>query len=109
MRISDWSSDVCSSDLGGIRDRAGVDHWLALGVERVIIGTAALKDPEFVNSAPRGLPGRIIVGVDAHDGMVDTEGWAAAPAVCGGAPAPRVQAAGVAAPTFPDCGRDGLP
>ena len=48
---------------GGIRDRAGVDRWLALGVERVIIGTAALKDPEFVKSAARDLPGRIVAGV----------------------------------------------
>src|SRR3546814_4160840 len=55
---------------GGIRDRAGVDRWLALGVERVIIGTAAPKAPEFVKSAARDLPGRIVVGVDARDGMV---------------------------------------
>jgi phosphoribosylformimino-5-aminoimidazole carboxamide ribotide isomerase len=61
---------------GGIRNRAGVDRWLALGVERVIIGTAALKDPEFVKAAARDLPGRIVVGVDARDGMVATEGWA---------------------------------
>src|SRR3546814_11693780 len=69
---------------GGIRDRAGVDHWLALGVERVIIGTAALKDPEFVESAARGLPGRIFVGVDARDRMVATERWAGVSDVCMG-------------------------
>src|SRR3546814_5440724 len=93
---------------GGIRDRAGVDHWLALGVERVIIGTAALKDPEFVKSAARGLPGRIIVGVDARDGMVATEGWADVSDVCVEDLARRFEDAGVAALLFTDVGRDGL-
>src|SRR3546814_19771537 len=62
---------------GGIRDRVGVDRWLALGARRVIIGTAALKDHDFVKSAARDLPDRIVVGVDARGGMVATEGWAA--------------------------------
>src|SRR3546814_14353374 len=86
---------------GGIRDRAGVDHWLALGVERVIIGTAALKDPEFVKSAARGLPGRIIVGVDAPDGMVPTEGWAGVSVSCVVGRARRFQDAGRTARLFP--------
>ena len=93
---------------GGIRDRAGVDRWLALGVERVIIGTAALKDPEFVKSAARDLLGRIIVGVDARDGMVATEGWADVSDVRVEELARRFEDAGVAALLFTDVGRDGL-
>lgn len=93
---------------GGIRDRAGVDRWLALGVERVIIGTAALKDPEFVKSAARDLPGRIVVGVDARDGMVATEGWADVSDVQVEDIARRFEDAGVAALLFTDVGRDGL-
>ena len=93
---------------GGIRDRAGVDRWLALGVERVIIGTAALKDPEFVKSAARDLPGRIVVGVDARDGMVATEGWADVSDVRVEDLARRFEDAGVAALLFTDVGRDGL-
>src|SRR3546814_7683173 len=89
MRISDWSSDVCSSDLGilkafkgkvqlggGIRDRAAIDRWLSLGVHRVVIGTAALENPELIREAARDYPGRIVVAVDAKDGMVATRGWA---------------------------------
>src|SRR3546814_6142776 len=93
---------------GGIRDRAGVDRWLALGVERVIIGTAALKDPEFVKSAARDLPGRIVVGVDARAGMVATEGWAAVADVRVEDLASRFEDAGVAALLFTDVGREGL-
>ena len=93
---------------GGIRDRAGVDRWLALGVSRVIIGTAALKDPEFVRSAARELPGRIVVGVDARDGMVATEGWAEVSDVPVHDMARRFEDAGVASLLFTDIGRDGL-
>src|SRR3546814_16386744 len=60
---------------GGIRDRAGVDRWLALGVQRVIIGTAAIKDPEFVKSAARDLPGRRVGGVAARDGVGASGAW----------------------------------
>jgi phosphoribosylformimino-5-aminoimidazole carboxamide ribotide isomerase len=93
---------------GGIRDRAGVDRWLALGVARVIIGTAALKDPAFVKSAARDLPGRIVVGVDARDGFVATEGWAEVSTVPVTDLARRFEDAGVAALLFTDVGRDGL-
>ena len=93
---------------GGIRDRAGVDRWLSLGVERVIIGTAALKDPEFVKDAAGALPGRIVVGVDARDGMVATEGWAEVSDVSVVDLARRFEDAGVAALLFTDVGRDGL-
>src|SRR3546814_11498030 len=92
----------------GSRDRAGVDRWLALGVERVIIGTAALKDPEFVTSAARDLPGRLVVGVDARDGMVATEGWADVSDVRVEDLARRFADAGVAATLFTTVGRAGL-
>lgn len=93
---------------GGIRDRAAVDRWLALGVDRVIIGTAALKDPAFVKAAARDLPGRIVVGVDARDGFVATEGWADVSDVSVTDLARRFEDAGVAALLFTDVGRDGL-
>jgi phosphoribosylformimino-5-aminoimidazole carboxamide ribotide isomerase len=93
---------------GGIRDRAGIDHWLGLGVDRVVIGTAALKNPALVKEAARDLPGRIVVGVDARDGFVATEGWADVSDVSVVELASRFADAGVAALLFTDVGRDGL-
>ena len=93
---------------GGIRDRAGIDRWLSLGVERVIIGTAALKDPELVKAAAKDLPGRIVVGVDARDGYVATDGWADVSDVSITDLADRFADAGVASLLFTDVGRDGL-
>ena len=93
---------------GGIRNRETVERWLALGVDRVIIGTAALKDPAFVKSAAAALPGRIVVGVDARDGMVAPEGWADVSDVSVTDLARRFEDAGVAALLFTDVGRDGL-
>ena len=61
---------------GGIRDMRTVEGWLAKGVARVIIGTAAVRDPDFVREAARLYPGRIAVGIDATDGPVAVEGWA---------------------------------
>jgi len=93
---------------GGIRDRAGIDRWLGLGVERVIIGTAALENPELVKAAAKDLPGRIVVGVDARDGFVATHGWADVSTVSIYDLADRFADAGVAALLFTDVGRDGL-
>ncbi len=61
---------------GGIRDMAGIEAWLAAGVRRVILGSAAVKNPALVREACRAFPGRIAVGIDARDGNVATEGWA---------------------------------
>ena len=93
---------------GGIRDRAAIDRWLALGVERVVIGTAALENPDLVREAARELPGRIVVGVDARDGFVATHGWADVSDVAVADLANRFADAGVAALLFTDVGRDGL-
>ncbi|WP_380873019.1 1-(5-phosphoribosyl)-5-[(5-phosphoribosylamino)methylideneamino] imidazole-4-carboxamide isomerase [Sphingomonas sp. DBB INV C78] len=93
---------------GGIRNRAAVDRWLGLGVDRVVIGSAALDDPDFVKAAARDLPGRIVVGVDARDGLVATHGWADVSNVPVIELADRFADAGVAALLFTDVGRDGL-
>ena len=93
---------------GGIRDMEGIERWLGLGVERVIIGTAALKNPELVKAAAKQYPNRIVVAVDAKDGMVATDGWAAVSDVSIVELARRFEDAGVAAVLFTDVGRDGL-
>ncbi len=93
---------------GGVRDMAAVERWLALGVARIVIGSAALTDPEFVREAARTHPGRIVVGVDARDGMVATHGWASVSDVRVEELAQRFADAGVAALLFTDIGRDGL-
>jgi phosphoribosylformimino-5-aminoimidazole carboxamide ribotide isomerase len=93
---------------GGIRDRAGIARWLDLGISRVVIGTAALKDPELVRGAARDYPGQIVVAVDARDGFVATAGWADVSDVPVADMARRFEDAGVAALLFTDVGRDGL-
>ncbi|MBA4759744.1 1-(5-phosphoribosyl)-5-[(5-phosphoribosylamino)methylideneamino]imidazole-4-carboxamide isomerase [Sphingosinicella sp.] len=93
---------------GGIRDMAAVESWFARGVTRAVIGTAALKDPEFVKAAAKMHPGRIVVAVDAKGGMVATEGWAEASDMPVADLARRFEDAGVAAVLFTDVGRDGL-
>ncbi|TKD50041.1 1-(5-phosphoribosyl)-5-[(5-phosphoribosylamino)methylideneamino]imidazole-4-carboxamide isomerase [Sphingomonas baiyangensis] len=93
---------------GGIRDIAAVEQWLALGVARVVIGTAALRDPDFVRAAAHAHPGAVVVAVDARDGMVATAGWADVSDVSVTDLARRFEDAGVAALLFTDVGRDGL-
>ncbi|MBB4631256.1 1-(5-phosphoribosyl)-5-[(5-phosphoribosylamino)methylideneamino]imidazole-4-carboxamide isomerase [Sphingosinicella soli] len=93
---------------GGIRDMAAVESWFARGVTRAVIGTAALKDPDFVKAAAKAYPGRIVVAVDAKGGMVATEGWAEASDMPVVDLARRFEDAGVAAVLFTDVGRDGL-
>jgi len=93
---------------GGIRDLATVEAWLAKGVARVIIGTAAVRDPELVKNAARKFPGRVAVGLDARDGKVAVEGWAETSQVTALEIAQRFEDAGVAAIIFTDIARDGL-
>jgi phosphoribosylformimino-5-aminoimidazole carboxamide ribotide isomerase len=93
---------------GGIRSREAVEGWFDLGVARVVMGTAALKDPEFVRDMAREFPGGIVVAVDARDGLVATQGWAEVSDVPAVDLARRFEDAGVAALLFTDIGRDGL-
>jgi phosphoribosylformimino-5-aminoimidazole carboxamide ribotide isomerase len=93
---------------GGIRSRADIDRWLALGVARVVMGTAALDDPDLVRAAAKAAPERIVVAVDAKGGMVATRGWASVSTVAVADLARRFEDAGVAAVLFTDVGRDGL-
>jgi phosphoribosylformimino-5-aminoimidazole carboxamide ribotide isomerase len=93
---------------GGIRDLDTVEAWLAKGIARVIIGTAAVRDPEFVKAAAKKSPGRVAVGLDARDGKVAVEGWAETSEVSALEIALRFEDAGVAAIIFTDIARDGL-
>ncbi|NJC34663.1 phosphoribosylformimino-5-aminoimidazole carboxamide ribotide isomerase [Sphingomonas jejuensis] len=93
---------------GGIRTRADIDRWLDAGVWRVVIGTAALEQPDLVRTAAAAHPGRIVVAVDARGGMVATRGWANVTDVAVADLARRFEDAGVAALLFTDVGRDGL-
>jgi phosphoribosylformimino-5-aminoimidazole carboxamide ribotide isomerase len=93
---------------GGIRDLKTVEGWLAKGVARVIIGTASVRDPEFVKTAARRFPGCVAVGLDARDGKVAVEGWAETSEVSALEIAERFEDAGVAAIIFTDIARDGL-
>ncbi|KCZ54174.1 1-(5-phosphoribosyl)-5-[(5-phosphoribosylamino)methylideneamino] imidazole-4-carboxamide isomerase [Hyphomonas beringensis] len=93
---------------GGIRNRAQIDAWLEAGISRVILGTAALRDPDLVKEAARALPGRIVVGIDAKDGMVAVEGWAETSDMKATELAKAFEGCGVAAIVATDIGRDGL-
>jgi len=93
---------------GGIRDAATIGRWLDAGVRRVILGTAALRDPRLVKDACRRHPGRIVVGIDARDGKVAVEGWAETSEIDARDLALRFEDAGVAAIVFTDIARDGV-
>ncbi|HXL31536.1 MAG TPA: 1-(5-phosphoribosyl)-5-[(5-phosphoribosylamino)methylideneamino]imidazole-4-carboxamide isomerase [Bradyrhizobium sp.] len=93
---------------GGIRDLNTIEAWLAKGVARVIIGTAAVRDPDLVKGAAKKFPGRVAVGLDARDGKVAVEGWAETSEVTALEIARRFEDAGVAAIIFTDIARDGL-
>ncbi len=93
---------------GGIRDRAGIEGWLGKGVARVIIGTAAVRDPPLVKEAAKAFPGRIAVGLDARDGKVAVEGWAKTSELSALGIAQRFEDAGVAAIIYTDIARDGM-
>ncbi|PWB66965.1 MAG: 1-(5-phosphoribosyl)-5-[(5-phosphoribosylamino)methylideneamino]imidazole-4-carboxamide isomerase [Bradyrhizobiaceae bacterium] len=93
---------------GGIRDLATVQGWLEKGVTRVIIGTAAVRDPALVKAAAARFPGRVAVGLDARDGKVAVEGWAETSELSALEIARRFEDAGVAAIVYTDIARDGL-
>lgn len=93
---------------GGIRDMATAEAWLSAGVARVILGSAAVKDPDFARAACRAFPGRVALGIDARDGFVATEGWAETSGVTAEELALRYADAGAAAIIYTDIARDGM-
>ena len=93
---------------GGIRDLATVEAWLSRGIRRVIIGTAAVRDPQLVKEAAKKFPGRVAVGLDARDGKVAVQGWAERSEMTALDIAKRFEDAGIAAIIFTDIARDGL-
>ncbi|KPL52744.1 MULTISPECIES: 1-(5-phosphoribosyl)-5-[(5-phosphoribosylamino)methylideneamino]imidazole-4-carboxamide isomerase [Prosthecodimorpha] len=93
---------------GGIRDMAGIETWLEAGIDRVILGTVAVRDPALVKAASARFPGRIVVGIDARGGRVAVEGWAEASELEAVDLARRFEDAGVAAIVYTDIDRDGV-
>jgi phosphoribosylformimino-5-aminoimidazole carboxamide ribotide isomerase len=93
---------------GGIRDIAAVESWLSAGVARVILGTAAVRNPPIVSESARRFPGRIAVGIDARDGFVAVQGWTTDSGLSAVELARRYQDDGIAAIIFTDIGRDGM-
>ncbi|MGU3538240.1 1-(5-phosphoribosyl)-5-[(5-phosphoribosylamino)methylideneamino]imidazole-4-carboxamide isomerase [Methylobacterium sp. A54F] len=93
---------------GGVREMRTLEAWLEKGVARVIIGTAAVRDPAFVREAARRHPGRIAVGIDAKDGRVAVEGWAKTSSMTAEELGRRFEDAGVAAIIYTDIARDGI-
>jgi phosphoribosylformimino-5-aminoimidazole carboxamide ribotide isomerase len=99
---------LCVQLGGGIRDMATIEGWLDKGVDRVIIGTAAVRDPGLVKEAARAFPKRVAVGLDARDGKVAVDGWAETSELSALDLARRFEDAGVAAIIYTDIARDGL-
>ena len=92
---------------GGIRDRDSIDEWLSLGIDRVVLGTAALRDPELVRRAAVDHPGAVAVGIDARSGHAAIEGWTATSEVGVVELARRFEDCGVAVLIYTDIARDG--
>jgi len=99
---------LCVQLGGGIRDMKTIEGWLGKGVDRVIIGTAAVRDPAFVKEAARQHPKRVAVGLDARDGKVAVQGWAEQSELSVLEIARRFEDAGVAAIVYTDVARDGM-
>ena len=93
---------------GGIRDLATVEAYLSLGLSRVILGTAAQRNPELVKEACKKFPGRIVVGIDAKNGMVAVQGWAEVTGITAVELARKFEGYGVAAIIYTDIARDGM-
>src|SRR5262245_1998177 len=99
---------MCVQLGGGIRDMATIEGWLGKGVNRVIIGTAAVRDPALVKEAARKFPKRVAVGLDAKNGKVAVQGWAETSELSVLDIASRFEDAGVAAIVYTDVSRDGM-
>jgi len=93
---------------GGIRDIPTIEAYLSLGIGRVILGTAAQRNPQLVEESCRLYPGRIVVGIDAKNGMVAVQGWAEVTDVTAVELAKRFEGYGVAAIIYTDIARDGM-
>lgn len=93
---------------GGVRDMMGIERWLNAGVTRVILGTAAVRDPQLVKEAARAFPDQVIVGIDARDGRVAVHGWAETTDMMALDLARAFEGCGVASIIVTDIGRDGL-
>ena len=93
---------------GGLRDLAGIEEALSWGLDRVILGTIALRDPELVKKAAAAHPNQIVVGIDARDGMVAVEGWLESSETSAVDLGKRFEDAGVAAIVYTDIERDGM-
>ena len=93
---------------GGLRDLAAIEAWLGAGIARVILGSAAVKNPALVREACRLHPGRIVIGIDARSGKVATEGWAETSELDATELARRVEQEGAAAIIFTEIERDGM-
>ena len=93
---------------GGIRSLADIEAWLGRGLDRVILGTVAVRDPALVKEAARAFPGRIAVGIDAKGGKVAVEGWAETSTLTATELARRFEDASVAALIYTDIDRDGI-
>lgn len=93
---------------GGIRDIATIEAYLSLGISRVIIGTAAQRNPQLVKESCEKFPGRIVVGIDAKDGMVAVQGWAEVTGITAVELAKKFEGFGVAAIIYTDISRDGM-
>src|SRR5487761_220121 len=102
------SVGLCVQLGGGIRDMATVQAWLGMGVTRVIIGTAAVRNPALVKDAAKKYPGKVAVGLDARDGKVAVQGWAETSELSALDIARRFEDAGVAAIVYTDVARDGM-
>jgi phosphoribosylformimino-5-aminoimidazole carboxamide ribotide isomerase len=101
------ATDVHMQLGGGVRDRAAIERWLALGIDRVVLGTAALREPQLVRDAAADYPGRVVVAVDARHGQVAVEGWARTSEIGVVELALRFADAGVTAIVYTDIARDG--
>ena len=93
---------------GGIRNLETIEHYINAGVNYLIIGTKAVKEPEFVTEACKAFPGHIIVGLDAKDGLVATDGWAEVSDIKATELAKRFEQDGVESIVYTDISRDGM-